>query len=306
MTARRKIIVTTTIRPPTEAIERFDGLPDWTLIVVGDRRTPSNYRLRNGIYFSVDEQHKYNVTLSRLIGWDCTPRRNFGFLLAYELGADIVATVDDDNIPYPDWGQNMVLGRPTEVDYFETDEPCFDPLSVTNYPHLWHRGFPVQLLASRAARKSRRSVEADIQADLWDGDPDVDAICRLKHRPRCHFDPGCFPFSANRISPFNSQNTFVRGDLLPYYFMVPHVGRVDDIWGSYHLQSLGFKVVFSRPSVKQVRNDHDTALDMVDELLGYEKTISLVTSIVEGTYRTNDFWPERSIRAFEAYQDAFG
>ena len=32
----KKVIVTTTINPPTEAITRFDQLEDWQLVVVGD------------------------------------------------------------------------------------------------------------------------------------------------------------------------------------------------------------------------------------------------------------------------------
>ena len=37
--------------------------------------------------------------LSNTIGWKSIQRRNIGFVYAYQNGADIVATVDDDNIP---------------------------------------------------------------------------------------------------------------------------------------------------------------------------------------------------------------
>ncbi|MCP4385264.1 MAG: hypothetical protein GY798_28285, partial [Hyphomicrobiales bacterium] len=43
--SNRRFIVTTTINPPTEAIRLFDLMRDWTLIVVGDHQTPSDYRL---------------------------------------------------------------------------------------------------------------------------------------------------------------------------------------------------------------------------------------------------------------------
>ena len=36
----KKVIVTTTINPPTEAILRFDAMTDWDLVVIGDKKTP--------------------------------------------------------------------------------------------------------------------------------------------------------------------------------------------------------------------------------------------------------------------------
>ena len=43
-----KVIVTTTINPPTRAVESFQSMEDWELVVVGDLKTPSPYRLRRG------------------------------------------------------------------------------------------------------------------------------------------------------------------------------------------------------------------------------------------------------------------
>ena len=42
----KKVIVTTTINKPTIAIKKFDEMKDWTLIVVGDLKTPKNYKLK--------------------------------------------------------------------------------------------------------------------------------------------------------------------------------------------------------------------------------------------------------------------
>ena len=33
-----------------------------------------------------------------------------------------------------------------------------------------------------------------IQADFWNGDPDMGTICRMEHRPDCKFDEKYFPF----------------------------------------------------------------------------------------------------------------
>ena len=45
----KKVIVTTTINKPTKAIELFESMQDWELVVIGDKKTPSDYKLRRGI-----------------------------------------------------------------------------------------------------------------------------------------------------------------------------------------------------------------------------------------------------------------
>ncbi|MBW3573298.1 MAG: hypothetical protein KY450_00320, partial [Actinobacteria bacterium] len=170
------VIVTTTINPPTEAVRRFDAMDDWHLVVIGDRKTPGDYRLERGTVVTPDDQEKIDPTLSDLIGWNCIQRRNFGFLVAAEMGADVVAVVDDDNIPLEGWGTDLLVGREVEATVYAAGLPAFDPIGATNHPDLWHRGYPLQLLARRDYSRSVRSpVTADVQADFWDGDPDIDA-----------------------------------------------------------------------------------------------------------------------------------
>ena len=47
------------------------------------------------------------------------------------LAADVVAVVDDDNIPLPGWGQDLLVGREVEVNFYETELPAFDPVGAT-------------------------------------------------------------------------------------------------------------------------------------------------------------------------------
>ena len=109
----KKFIVTTTINPPTKALIKFSRFNDWKLIVVGDLKTPEKEfkSLKNCIYLNPNQQEKISKKLSDQIGWNCIQRRNFGFIYAYKLGAEVVATVDDDNIPYKNWGKNLLVGK---------------------------------------------------------------------------------------------------------------------------------------------------------------------------------------------------
>jgi len=301
-----KAIVSTTINPPTEAIKQFAAMSDWTLIVAGDKKTPPDYKLDRGIYLTPEMQEKYDRKLSDITGWNCIQRRNFAFLWAHDMGADIVALVDDDNIPQPGWGENLMIGREEEMNFFETDLAVFDPVGATNYPHLWHRGFPLQLLPKRDySKKTRRKIVPDVQADFWNGDPDIDAICRMEHAPECKFEPGCFPMASNRMGPFNSQNTFMRGDLLRDYMMFPAIGRMDDIWASYYLQAKGAKVVYGPASVYQSRNVHNLIRDMQGEYLGYENNLDLILKLQEDPESILQFLPGRAAETFRLYKKHF-
>jgi len=301
-----RVIVTTTINPVTEAIERFDSKSDWHLVVIGDKKTPTPYELSDGTYVSPEEQELYDKQLSDAIGWNCIQRRNFGLLWAKDMGADIVALVDDDNIPFGDWGNDLMVEKDVEVDYYETELQAFDPVGATNEPGIWHRGYPLQLVAQRDySRRTRRTLKPDIQADFWNGEPDVDAICRMEHAPDCEFDRKSFPMASNKMSPFNSQNTFISGRLLRDYFLFPHVGRMDDIWASYYVQAKGYKVVYGKPSVYQDRNEHDLVRDMKQEYLGYENNLNIVKDLAVDPEKIHNYLPDESIRAFNLYRKHF-
>jgi hypothetical protein len=227
-------------------------------------------------------------------------------LWAHDLGADIVAVVDDDNIPYPFWGKDLNVGKELEVNFYETDLPAFDPVGATNYSHLWHRGYPLQLLPKRNYKnKSIRKITVDVQADFWNGDPDIDAICRMEHAPDCTFDDNYFPISSNKLAPFNSQNTFISGKWLKDYFLFPHIGRMDDIWAAYYVQAKGCHVVFSKASVFQARNPHDLVRDMKAEYLGYENNLKIVEELPKDPDKIFNFLPGRAIYAFKCYQRHF-
>jgi hypothetical protein len=214
--------------------------------------------------------------------------------------------VDDDNIPYEGWGQHVRIGQETEVNYFTTDLPAFDPVGATNHNHLWHRGFPLQLLPKRDySKKIKKKIKPDVQADFWNGDPDIDAVCRMEHAPECKFDKGCFPIASNRLSPFNSQNTFISGKWLKDYFLFPHVGRMDDIWASYYVEAKGCNVMYDKASVYQARNVHDLVKDMKAEYMGYENNLKIVNELPSDPNAILKYLPERSQQAFTLYQKHF-
>ena len=287
----KKYIVTTTINKPTVATLKFCEISDrndWHFVIVGDTKTPHEEytdlanKYKNVIYLSPDEQSKLYPELSGIIGWKTIQRRNIGFVYAYKNGADIMATVDDDNIPYDNWGQNLMIGKEIEVDLYEPELDVFDPLSVTTNNHIWHRGYPIEYLQKRHRVEYKGKVlrKALVQADLWDGDPDIDAMARLTFKPIVKYSDIKEPYCSNKIAPFNSQNTFLAREVIPYYSVLPFIGRMDDIWGSYILQNyFPNSVIYSRSSVYQDRNVQDLITNLEKEIIGYRNTLKLVNSL---------------------------
>jgi hypothetical protein len=299
-----KYIVTTTIYPPSVALKKFAEMKDWKLLVVGDLKTPHEEyeNMNNIIYLSPETQENLYKDLSDLIGWNCIQRRNIGFIHAYKLGATLVASVDDDNIPLDNWGQDIKVDIPVNCTIHSPLEcDVFDPISVTEYSKLWHRGFPIQNLSQRASRAHEGVITPSFQANFWNGDPDVDAICRMEHRPLCEFSATSFPFSSNKPSPFNSQNTIISRTALRDYFCFPFAGRMDDIWGSYYALSQGHSVIYDVATVFQERNNHDLTKDFTEEIIGYKNTVDLL----KDPSNIKKFIPARSWAAYVCYRNMF-
>jgi hypothetical protein len=309
----KKFIVTTTINFPTEATLKFCKIADgknWNFIIVGDTKTPHDeYRklekeFKNVIYLSPESQELHYKELSDVIGWKSIQRRNIGFVFAYKAGADIIATVDDDNIPYDNWGDNVLVGQEVEVDLYENVSSLyFDPISPTNHNDLWHRGYPIEDLNFKndIEYKGKTKRKVLVQADFWDGDPDIDAICRLSKKPIVKFEK-FEPFCSIQLAPFNSQNTFLAREVIPFYSVLPHTGRMDDIWGSYILQYyFPNSVIYNQATVYQDRNVQDLVTNLENEVIGYRNTYKLLNDLEN--YMS--FLPEKAQEFWNVYRKQF-
>jgi len=308
----KKIIATTTINPPTEALLKYASMPDWHVIVAGDLKTPHELyiNLDNITYLPPEKQETDYPVLSELIGWRCIQRRNFAILEAYKQGADVIAIIDDDNIPYEGWGEDLMVNQLTPVTMYSTDDLAFDPIGALNeHKELWHRGFPLERVPFRNYdNKYSTSLIPQIQAIFWDGEPDVDAVCRMIFNPYCKFDPNQFPISGTKPAPFNSQNTIISRNVVKDYFLFPHIGRMDDIWAAYYVQSKGNKVVFSKPGVLSDRSlgtagRYSMIEDMKREYIGMENNMNLLHDLQTNPDAIEKYLPEQSWKAFTEWKN---
>lgn len=309
----KKYIVTTTINNPTEATIKFCEIADkkdFTFLIIGDLKTPHEeyFKLcdkhKNVVYLTPEQQSNLYPELSDIIGWKTIQRRNIGFVYAYQNNADIVATVDDDNIPYDTWGDNILIGKEIFVDeYQNTSCDYFDPISPTEHNDLWHRGYPIEYLPikNNIEYKGKIKITPLVQAEFWDGDPDIDAICRLSKKPIIKFND-FKPFTSKQLSPFNSQNTFLHRSVLKYYSVLPYVGRMDDIWGGYILQfHFPNSVIYTNASVYQDRNTQDLIKNLENEIIGYRNTLQLLNNLTN----YSSLLPEKTVLYFNEYKKYF-
>ena len=256
-----KWIVVTTIQYPTEQLKKLSRIPGWSLVVVGDKKTPADWYLENCEYLSPERQLSLGYDLAPLLPWNHYSRKNIGYLFALERGASIIYETDDDN--------EILDGLSPCCSECFIPEICGQDRYVNMYayfghPEVWPRGFPLNFIhhANLLSVSSPKRCFLGIEQGVVNGSPDVDALFRLTQdkevvfetKPACSLPPGSF-------CPMNSQNTFFYPKAFFTLYLPSFVSmRVSDIWRGYIAQKLlwdvNVRIAFSGPSVFQKRNEH--------------------------------------------------
>ncbi|MDR3736260.1 MAG: STELLO glycosyltransferase family protein [Acidobacteriaceae bacterium] len=267
-------IVVTTIQAPTPAIELISSMCErgWSAVVIGDTKTPTDWKSPNITYLSVDDQVKMFGDIARMIPVRHYSRKNLGYLYAMLHGAKVILETDDDNLPGPDFGsdlQQQVRGESVEHNGWVNVYRYFTDALI------WPRGLSLEAIHSVASIGPTGSFDCPVQQYLADDDPDVDAIYRLLYKDKLQFavrepivlQPGAW-------CPFNSQNTAFFAVAFSLLYLPCHVSfRMTDIWRSFVVQAAlwahGYRLSFHKATVKQARNDHSLMRDFADEIPGY-------------------------------------
>jgi hypothetical protein len=254
------------------------------MIVIPDRKTPAALYAAvaearsaglNVLCPDLNEQEQFLASLGApagMFGWDTDHRRNIGYLMAWRDGADIMISVDDDNLPGEGWlaEHEIVTAPPAGHEVISGRDGYWNPCTlVWNYA-FWPRGYPYShRWRFETPARSRESREIAINEGLWAGDPDVDAITRLAMQPETDMLDGSEILAPDTWAPVNSQNTAIRRDVIPAYYFF-RSGRFGDIYQGYLAQAcakaMGHSVRFGTPVVTHARNDHDLLRDLQLEL----------------------------------------
>lgn len=318
MRGMKAYVIVTTINVPkflngfADNFERFGHKEDVGFIVIGDRKTPRQTgQVLNNLagrgfdarYFDIAAQDDWVARfpeLKRIIPYDSDNRRNIGYLIGVELGAEKLFIIDDDNwISEGDYyTAHSIVGEYHSLPTIDSSLGWFNPCTLLEMDPprlLYPRGFPY----SKRWQSAESKIEVTegrivLNAGLWLREPDVDAITRLNEpvrsvrllKERVMLRPGVW-------APINTQNTAVHRDIVPcsYYIRMGAqldgltIDRFGDIWFGFFakkvIDHMGDRVTFGVPATDHRRNVHNLLSDLKQELAGIILTDFLVGMLEE-------------------------
>src|SRR5689334_11317439 len=68
-------------------------------IVIGDTKSPKDFKLDGCDFYSVERQKSLSWTLAESLPYKHYARKNLGYLVAASQGAEVIVETDDDNLP---------------------------------------------------------------------------------------------------------------------------------------------------------------------------------------------------------------
>lgn len=282
-------IVVTTIFPPTAALLQLADMAKvagWKLIVVGDRKTPSNFFIEGARYLSLQDQLDSGWNLATQLPHNHYARKNLGYLDAMASGAARIVETDDDNMPLSSFFDSNEVTASCRV---VRDTEWINVYRLFSNQNVWPRGFPLDRIRSAppATSDALESMYCPIQQGLADDDPDVDAIYRLvvgapvvfDRKPPVALAPGA-------LCPINSQNTAWWPDVYPLMYLPSHCSfRLTDIWRGLIAVRIagaqGWNILFRSATVRQERNEHDFMDDFTKEIDGYLRTSEIARILAD-------------------------
>jgi hypothetical protein len=280
-------VVITSIYPPAKAVEEI-AKQGKDLIVVGDKKTPSDWAHDGVQFLSVDDQAKLPYKLLSVLPFNHYGRKMLGYLEAMKQGAEVIIDTDDDNIPKANWSFPDFDGD------FKTTAQDAGFVNIYSYyttMKIWPRGIPLDRIHTTVEAKETAPARVGVWQGLADGDPDVDAIYRLVSNELCNFDAkGPIVLGRGTLSPTNTQNTATRRELFPLLYLPAYVTfRFTDILRGWIAQPImwaaGYSLGFIDATVVQERNPHDYTKDFESEIPCYlhgNKIIEAVQNVVDG------------------------
>jgi hypothetical protein len=271
-------LVVTTISEPQNVLKLLsEGCKrhKWNFIIVGDVSSPINFNLPGADYYDINRQLLTDFNTAKLCLTKHYARKNIGYLLAMQNGAEIIVETDDDNLPLRDFWQAryriqnvnslMKTGWVNIYSYFSDN-------------NIWPRGLPLQYIHRKISHDEiieSKEIMCPIQQGLANDNPDIDAIYRLALTlPQAFSKDRAIALGYGAWSPFNSQNTTWWKEAFPLMYLPCYCSfRMTDIWRGMISQRIAWEnkwsILFHSPTVSQTRNEHDLMKDFKDEIPGY-------------------------------------
>lgn len=277
----------------------FGHLDQVDIFVIPDRKTPlATYARCQALAAqgarivcpTVEEQGEWLRRIgfpAELIPDNSDNRRNIGYLMALEAGADFILSIDDDNwcrAREDCFAEHSVVCQPARIaDVVHTESGWWNLCGLLEYEPrrlVYPRGYPYFARHRDAAvTLVAETVQVWMNAGLWLSEPDLDAMTWLVAPVRAHDWSGLSPvLGRNTWAPVNTQNTALARSVMPAYWFVqmgyPLAGmpidRYGDIVSGYFSQAcvrhLGGSVRVGSPIADHRRNTHQYLRDAANEM----------------------------------------
>ena len=295
-----KCVIITTINKPTETILKHIQNTEYDVIIVGDNKTPNDYKNLNCIYIDIPSQKKLFPELCELLPYNHYCRKNLGYLYAIKKGYKIIYETDDDNIPYDNFDNILQYNNIQMIT--EQNNVWINIFKYfTNNAYIWPRGFPLSLLKNNPNYLIQDTDKIpSIINGLVENDPDVDALFRIicNHQSSIQWNKNeCVLINNTNVCVFNTQNTFWLNPELFISLIIPcsvsfrYCDILRGIINNIILKKTNNYMMYSSPNVIQNRNEHNLISDFKSEYEMYihnekilnfiENDIGNITSVKE-------------------------
>ena len=256
---------------------------DIPFIVIGDTKSPKNFKIEGCDFYSVERQEALDFELVKNLPLKHYARKNLGYLIAISKGAELIIETDDDNLPLDSFWEPKT--RQVNA-HLLNDKSWVNVYKYFTDIHIWPRGFALEnLLNELPVLEGEVAINSPIQQGLADENPDVDAIYRLTLPLPVTFNKSnSVALGKNSICPFNSQNTTWFKEAFPLLYLPSYCSfRMTDIWRSFVAQRIswtcGWSILFHQSTVWQERNEHNLMNDFRDEISGYNNNLLIMKSL---------------------------
>ena len=113
-------LIITTINKLNKNMRKFavnSKIKKWDLIIIGDRKSPKNYRLTYGEYLNLYAQRKTSLKFAKICPENRYARKNIGYLIAIRNNSDLIIETDDDNYPKKEFFEKKKINSFSKRNY---------------------------------------------------------------------------------------------------------------------------------------------------------------------------------------------
>lgn len=294
-----KVLLITSINPPRKEVEEFAKLEDWTLVCVGDLKTPhEKWNIKNVVYLSPETQDRLFPEFSRVHPWNRYTRKNMGYLYSVRCGAKVICETDDDVFFYKNFPPKLAENKTVTVLSGRKFINIYSFYNrITNGEiKAWPRGFPLNYIKDQnGIKKEKRTIYAPMQNSVIDKDSDFDVIYRLLDDRWVKFKKeGEYALAKGSYCPVNTQNTFTFPAAYPLLYLPAYANfHCDDIISRYIAQRLLWEIdaniLFTYPTAyTSDRNVHNYMKDFEIEIPLFTQINKLI-DILDSLSLSKDF-----------------